>query len=146
MIVRTLAEILGTERDVRTERWESRRLLLKADRMGFSMHDTRVRAGSETEIWYRHHREACYCVEGDGELEVLATGRVHPIRPAPTSGWSASLARPSPAARSTTRRAPTRSSTDAAAPAASHWRQHLTTAVGACESCCAARREAPCTH
>jgi L-ectoine synthase len=81
MIVRTLGEILGTERDVRTARWESRRLLLKADGMGFSMHDTLVRAGSETEIWYKHHLEACYCVEGEGEIEVLGTGRVHPIRP-----------------------------------------------------------------
>jgi L-ectoine synthase len=59
MIVRTLEEILGTERDVRTARWASRRLLPKADGMGFSMHDTLVRAGSETEIWYKHHLEAC---------------------------------------------------------------------------------------
>jgi L-ectoine synthase len=81
MIVRTLAEILGTDRDVRTPRWESRRLLLKGDRMGFSMHDTLVRAGSETEIWYQHHLEACYCIEGEGELLELATGRIHPIRP-----------------------------------------------------------------
>ena len=45
MIVRTLDEIRGTDRDVAGEGWRSRRLLLAADRMGFSMHDTTVAAG-----------------------------------------------------------------------------------------------------
>ena len=80
MIVRTLQDILGTERDVEGHGWLSRRLLLRKDRMGFSLHDTTVRAGAEILIWYKHHLEACYCVEGSGELEVVATGVVYPIR------------------------------------------------------------------
>lgn len=80
MIVRTLADILGTERDVEGHGWLSRRLLLRKDGMGFSLHDTTVRAGAEILIWYKHHLEACYCVEGSGELEVVATGVVHRIR------------------------------------------------------------------
>jgi L-ectoine synthase len=79
VIVRTLAEILGTDRDVQGHGWASRRLLLRRDAMGFSLHDTLVRAGSELVIWYKHHLEACYCVEGEGEIEDRATGRVFPI-------------------------------------------------------------------
>ena len=81
MIVRTLTELLGTDRDVQGPGWASRRLLLRKDGMGFSLHDTLVRAGSEIVIWYKHHLEACYCVEGTGELEVVATGRRYAIAP-----------------------------------------------------------------
>jgi L-ectoine synthase len=81
MIVRALSEILGTERDVaaRGGTWVSRRLLLRDEGMGFSFHDTTIFAGTETRMWYRHHLEAVYCVAGEGELEDLETGAVHPI-------------------------------------------------------------------
>ncbi len=83
MIVRTLQAALGTERDVRDPNghWVSRRLLLKGDGMGFSMHDTVIFAGTETHLWYKHHLEAVYCVGGEGEIEELANGTIHPIRP-----------------------------------------------------------------
>lgn len=42
MIVRQLQDILNTERDVQTETWASRRLLLQEDGMGFSMHETTI--------------------------------------------------------------------------------------------------------
>lgn len=82
MIVRTLAEIIGSGRDVRAENgnWVSRRFLLKDDGMGFSFHETIIFAGTETDIWYKHHLEAVYCVGGAGEIEDLETGLVHPIR------------------------------------------------------------------
>jgi L-ectoine synthase len=82
MIVRTLDATLGTERDVRAENgnWVSRRLLLKDDGMGFSFHDTTIFAGTETYIWYKNHLEAVYCVGGEGEIEDLTTGEIHPIR------------------------------------------------------------------
>ncbi|GAB4291319.1 MAG: ectoine synthase [Thiohalomonadaceae bacterium] len=82
MIVRTLNEIIGSERDVRAENgnWVSRRFLLRDDGMGFSFHETTIFAGTETDIWYKHHLEAVYCVGGEGEIEDLATGSVHPIR------------------------------------------------------------------
>lgn len=80
MIVRQLSEIIGTDRDVRAETFHSRRLLLAEDGMGFSLHDTVLHAGSETLIWYKHHLEAVYCIEGSGELEVLPNGPVWPIR------------------------------------------------------------------
>jgi L-ectoine synthase len=80
MIVRTLEQILNTDRDVKAETWSSRRLLLKADGVGFSLHDTVINAGTETLIWYRHHIEAVYCIEGEGEVEETQTGKIHPIR------------------------------------------------------------------
>lgn len=81
MIVRSLEEVQGTERDVRTPNWASRRLLLRRDGMGFSLHDTTIFAGTETEMCYAHHLEAVYCIEGEGEVETAADGRVHRIRP-----------------------------------------------------------------
>ena len=82
MIVRHLPEILGTERDVKGEtgNWESRRLILNDDAVGFSLHDTIIHAGTESEFWYKNHIEAVYCVEGEGEIETLDDGRVYPIK------------------------------------------------------------------
>jgi L-ectoine synthase len=81
MILEHLRQIIGTEREVEAPNgnWVSRRLLLKQDGMGFSMHDTIIRAGTETYIWYKHHLEAVYCVAGRGEIEDLESGQVHPI-------------------------------------------------------------------
>ena len=79
MIVRRLEEVVGTECDVQAATWNSRRLLLARDGMGFSLHDTLIHPGTETLIWYRHHLEAVYCIEGEGEVEVLPDGPVHPI-------------------------------------------------------------------
>ena len=49
--------------------------------MGFSFHETLVRAGTETKIWYKNHLEAVYCIEGIGEIEDLETGLIHQIVP-----------------------------------------------------------------
>lgn len=81
MIVRRLNEISGTEREVTAPTFTSRRFLLKKDGMGFSMHDTVLYAGTETFIWYANHLEAVYCIEGEGEVEVIETGEIVPIRP-----------------------------------------------------------------
>jgi L-ectoine synthase len=59
MIVRTLEEVAGTERDVSGEGWRSRRLLLQRDQLGFSLHDTTVEAGSVLHLQYKHH--LCKC-------------------------------------------------------------------------------------
>ncbi len=82
MIVRTLEEIIGTEREVHAENgnWVSRRFVLNDDAAGFSFHETIIKAGTETHIWYKHHIEAVYCVAGDGEIEDLKTGEIHPIK------------------------------------------------------------------
>jgi L-ectoine synthase len=81
MIVRRLQEILGTERDFHSAsgNWVSRRLLLRNDDMGFSLHDTTLFAGTETHMCYKNHLEAVYCVGGEGELEDLETGHKHAV-------------------------------------------------------------------
>lgn len=79
MIIRSLDGIVGSDRDVGAETWRSRRLLLASDRMGFSLHDTEIAAGTETRMWYRNHLEAVYCVAGEGTVEDLATGQLHDI-------------------------------------------------------------------
>lgn len=81
MIVRRLKDYDTPDTVVDTPNWYSRRLLLKRDGMGFSMHDTIIRAGTETYMWYANHLEAVYCVEGEGEVEEHADGSVHAIRP-----------------------------------------------------------------
>ncbi len=81
MIVRRLNEISGTEREVTAPTFTSRRFLLKKDGMGFSMHDTVLYAGTQTFIWYANHLEAVYCIEGEGEVEVIETGEIIPIQP-----------------------------------------------------------------
>ena len=79
MIVRTLDEIAHTDRDVHADTWRSRRLLLARDGQSFSMHDTILYAGTETIMWYAHHVEAVYCVEGEGELVNDDTGETHKL-------------------------------------------------------------------
>lgn len=81
MIVRKLDDMKGTDQEVDTPNWTSRRLLLKRDGMGFSMHDTLIKRGTETAIWYKNHLEAVYCIEGKGEIETVSDGRVHEIGP-----------------------------------------------------------------
>lgn len=81
MIVKTLNDVLGTDREVDTPNWTSRRLLLKDEGMGFSLHDTLIKEGTATPMWYRNHLEAVYCIEGSGEVETESDGRVHPIEP-----------------------------------------------------------------
>ncbi|QKG85060.1 ectoine synthase [Kroppenstedtia pulmonis] len=79
MIVKQLNDLIGTEDEVTGETWTSRRLLLKKDNVGFSLHDTIIKAGTESQFWYKNHIEAVYCVQGEGELENLEDGKIHPI-------------------------------------------------------------------
>jgi L-ectoine synthase len=81
MIVRTIADVLGTSADVSGPGWNSRRLLLASDGMGYSLNDTIIKAGGHMTLEYKNHLEACYCVSGRGDIEDLATGAVHLIAP-----------------------------------------------------------------
>lgn len=80
MIVRTLAQIQGTDRETTAKTWSSRRLLLKSDGMGFSMHDTIIHAGTTTPMHYQNHLEAVYCIEGSGTLKDLTDGQEYLIQ------------------------------------------------------------------
>lgn len=79
MIVRKLEDIIGTEDETTAETWSSRRFLYAKDKMGFTLNDTIIKAGTETHIWYQNHLEAVYCIEGDGEIETVKDGKVYPL-------------------------------------------------------------------
>ena len=81
MIVRTTAEITGTDRDVSDSTWRSKRIILAGDGVGFSFHETTIDAGSVNEFHYQHHVEAVWVIEGTGTLTNLETGQRHPLSP-----------------------------------------------------------------
>jgi L-ectoine synthase len=55
--------------------------VLAGDRVGFSLPETVLKAGSVNDFWYANHIEAVLCVEGEGELTDKETGEVHLVRP-----------------------------------------------------------------
>ncbi|QSB04577.1 ectoine synthase [Natronoglycomyces albus] len=88
MIVRRLEDLVGSENDVlgndrdKAEgTWRSRRLLLAKDKVGFSLHDTVLYAGTSTTMCYANHIEAVYVIEGAGELADHETGETHKLAP-----------------------------------------------------------------
>jgi L-ectoine synthase len=81
MIVRDYNEAKNTERKVSAKGWDSVRLLLKGDNMGFSFHITTIHAGAELHLHYKNHFESVYCISGNGSIEDCATGEVHEIHP-----------------------------------------------------------------
>ena len=81
MIVRSLAKVKGTNREVRDKNWTSARLLLEKDGMGFSFHITKIDADSEIEIQYLNHLESVYCIRGKGSITDLKTNQTHIILP-----------------------------------------------------------------
>lgn len=81
MIVKSLSDLVDTDRDVRGDVWMSRRFLVADDGVGFTLTETSVKAGAEQTLWYKHHIEANYVIEGEGEVENVATGEVFPLKP-----------------------------------------------------------------
>ena len=83
MIVRNLSEAEQSERRVISPdgNWESTRLLLKTDNMGFSFHITTIYEGANFQMHYKNHLESVYCISGKGEVETVADGRKYPISP-----------------------------------------------------------------
>ncbi|CAM3016307.1 ectoine synthase [Williamsia muralis] len=83
MIVRTTKEITGTERDVEADNgnWRSKRIVLGGDKVGFSFHETTIKAGSVNEFHYANHVEAVWLVAGTGTLTDRETGEVYPLGP-----------------------------------------------------------------
>ncbi|YAF98961.1 MAG: ectoine synthase (plasmid) [Nodularia sp. CChRGM 3473] len=78
MIVRELNDIVKTDRDVEWGNGRSRRFLIEQDNVGYSLTDTIINAGTESLLEYKNHIETCYCIEGEGEVEV--NGEVHLIK------------------------------------------------------------------
>jgi hypothetical protein len=113
VIVRSFKDIEGTDRHVKSASgtWESKRIVLAKERVGFSLHETILYAGTETSMWYANHIEAVVCVEGEAELTDDETGaEVHDHAREPctsstgTSGTRCGSRRTSAASVSSTRR------------------------------------------
>lgn len=81
MIINSIETIQNTERDIAWGNGNSRRLILESDNMGYAVTDTTVEAGTESLLEYRNHLEACYCIEGEGEVIDQTTGLSHRIVP-----------------------------------------------------------------
>lgn len=83
MIVRTLKKAAESSRKIvsPTGEWDSTRLLLKDDGMGFSFHITTIFKGADFRLHYQNHLESVYCISGRGEVETLDDGKVYPIEP-----------------------------------------------------------------
>lgn len=81
MLIRTVADVTDTDADISTDNWRSKRLVLAKEGAGFSVHETTLYAGTESEFCYQNHIEAVFVVEGEGEIEDLATGEVHQLAP-----------------------------------------------------------------
>ena len=82
MIIKDIKkDVIGTSKEVfaKDNQWISRRMLLKNEGMGFSFHETIIKANTKTHIHYKNHLEAVYCVSGDGKIEDLKTGEIHNI-------------------------------------------------------------------
>lgn len=83
MIVRSLEQAEKSNRRIVSPEgnWESVRLLLKDDNMGFSFHITTIYEGADFQMHYQNHLESVYCMSGEGEVETLADGKKYPIKP-----------------------------------------------------------------
>lgn len=81
MIIRKLDQVRASERNIVTDGWESARLLLKDDAMGFSFHITTMYAGKELRMHYRNHLESVFVLQGEGTIEDLGTGETHVLSP-----------------------------------------------------------------
>jgi L-ectoine synthase len=92
MIIRSVGEIIGTGRDVHGTGWRSRRLVLAEDGIGYSLHETTLEPGVELRFEYVSHRETVYCIEGEGSVEDVVTGRRVQLRPG--SMYSAGVGEP----------------------------------------------------
>lgn len=76
MLIRKIDEVTTVE-------WGnglSRRFLLEADGLGYTLTDTLVLAGTRSPLHYPHHVEACYCISGTGWVTDTA-GRSYRLQP-----------------------------------------------------------------
>ncbi|CBL46641.1 Putative L-ectoine synthase [gamma proteobacterium HdN1] len=81
MLIKSFQEIQNSEAAVKAKTWTSFRFLTQKDNMGFSFHETWIHPNTETHIHYKHHLEAVYCIEGEGEVELIEDRRKITIKP-----------------------------------------------------------------
>jgi L-ectoine synthase len=81
MLIKRLSNIRSSDRNVKHNGWESSRLLLASDGMGFSFHITTLEAGGSWTFHYQHHVEAVFIISGTGILDDLTANERHVLEP-----------------------------------------------------------------
>jgi L-ectoine synthase len=83
VFVRTLDDVRASGRELVVAGGSVRtaRVLTAADGLGFAFSEFFQQAGAEARLWYKHHWEANYVIEGNGELEEVATGQRWSLAP-----------------------------------------------------------------
>lgn len=79
MIIKRLKDIRHSDRNIQDKGWESSRMLLADEGMGFSFHITTLKAGGDWTFHYQNHVESVYVISGHGSIEDLATGEIHQL-------------------------------------------------------------------
>jgi L-ectoine synthase len=65
--------VLDTKLDVKFTGGHSLRMAIASDGLGFSVNKTIIPKGGPHNWHYKHHLEACYCIEGEGIIKDLNT-------------------------------------------------------------------------
>ena len=83
MFVKSVAELraAGREKTVAGGSARSVRMLLAEDGIGVTLCDVTLAAGNRNELWYKHHWEANYILDGKGDVTDLTTGERWPLEP-----------------------------------------------------------------
>ena len=83
MIIKRLQDLkaAGREKVVAGGSARTVRFLTQEDGLGFTMADVHLAAGQQNVLWYKHHWEANYVLEGRGEVRDLTTGQTWPLEP-----------------------------------------------------------------
>jgi L-ectoine synthase len=71
----------GKELVVANGRARTIRMLTQADDVGFGFSDVNLSAGAEAVLWYKHHWEANYVLDGTGEVIDLTNGVSRTLEP-----------------------------------------------------------------
>lgn len=74
-------QLVGSERHLRTETYETVRFLLAADQAEVTVTDVTLIPDVEAEYGSEQHQEIAYCIEGNAELIDSATWQTHQIEP-----------------------------------------------------------------
>ena len=81
MFVKTLDDIRGGEYDLTLGggNVNSMRMLTAQDKLGFSLHRVSIKAGTEIELWYKHHWEANLVLDGSVDVTDRSSGETHSL-------------------------------------------------------------------
>ena len=83
MLIRSFREVEAAGRVISISHGKSTavRVLLKSDRLGFSLSEARCGAGNSSDLWYKNHWEANYVRAGEGTLINRSTGQSWALHP-----------------------------------------------------------------